>query len=116
MDKFSDKIQDKTQLQRFLGCINYIGDFIKDLRTICLPLYDKLKKNPKPWTAEHMRVVQSIKPLAKGIPCLSLVVEKAKMIVETDALEKGHDDMLKQDINGKESLVCFHFGVWNSAQ
>ena len=31
VDKFLDEIQDKTQLQRFLGCVNYIEDFIKDL-------------------------------------------------------------------------------------
>ena len=115
MDRFPNEIQDKTQLQRFLGCVNYIRDFIKYLGTICLPLYDRLKKNPKPWTAGHSREVQSIKSLAKGIPCLSLVDEKAKMIVETDASEKGYSRILKQKINEKESLVCFHSGVWNSA-
>ncbi|KAA0040831.1 Enzymatic polyprotein [Cucumis melo var. makuwa] len=65
------------QTKRFLGCVNYIGDFIRDLRSICLPLYDRLKKNPKPWTDEHTRAVQSIKSLAKSIPCLSLVDEQA---------------------------------------
>ena len=116
VNKFPNEIQDKTQLQRFLGCVNYIGDFIKDLQTIYLSLYDRLKKNPKSWTVEHSRVVQSIKSLAKGIPCLLLVDEKAKMIVETNASEKGYSGILKQDNNERESLVRFHFGVWNSAQ
>ena len=38
------------------------------------------------------------------------------MIVKIDASDKGYDGILKQDINGKESLVCFHSGVWNNAQ
>ncbi|TYK06666.1 Enzymatic polyprotein [Cucumis melo var. makuwa] len=38
------------------------------------------------------------------------------MIVETDASEKGYGDILKQKINRKESLVCFHSGVWNNVQ
>ena len=90
MDKFLDKIQDKTQLHRFLGCVNYIGDFIKDLQTICLLLYDRLKKNPKPWTVEHTQEVQSTKSLTKGILCLSLVDEKFNLIVKTDASKKGY--------------------------
>ncbi|KAA0052109.1 Enzymatic polyprotein [Cucumis melo var. makuwa] len=116
VDKFPDVIQDKTQLQRFLGCVNYIGDFIRDLRSICLPLYDRLKKNPKPWTDEHTRAVQSIKSLAKSIPCLSLVDEQAKLIIDTDASDIGYGGILKQELNGKISIVRYHSGIWNSAQ
>ena len=94
-DKFPDVIQDKTQLQRFLGCVNYIGDFIHDLRSICLPLYDRLRRNPKPWTYEHTRAVQSIKSLAKSIPCFSFVDEQAKLIIDTDASDIGYRGILK---------------------
>ncbi|KAA0066580.1 Enzymatic polyprotein [Cucumis melo var. makuwa] len=38
------------------------------------------------------------------------------MIVKTNASEKGYDNILKQETNGKESLVCFYSGVCNSAQ
>ena len=31
-DKFPDQILDKTQLQRFLGSLNYILDFYQNLR------------------------------------------------------------------------------------
>ncbi|TYK01213.1 Enzymatic polyprotein [Cucumis melo var. makuwa] len=116
VNKFPDVIQDKTQLQRFLGCVNYIGDFIRDLRSICLPLYDRLKKNLKPWMDEHTRAVQSIKSLAKSIPCLSLVDEQAKLVIDTDASEIGYGGILKQELNGKISIVRYHSGVWNSAQ
>lgn len=108
MDKFSNTIQDKTQLHIFLGCVNYIGDFIKDLRIICLPLYNRLKKNPKPWINEHTQAVQSIKASAEGIPCLSLVDEKVDLIVETNASDLGYSGILKQKINGKEIVVRYH--------
>ena len=34
-DKFPDEILDKTQLQRFLGSLNYISDFYQNLRQQC---------------------------------------------------------------------------------
>ena len=30
-DKFPDGLRDKTQLQRFLGSLNYISEYYKDL-------------------------------------------------------------------------------------
>ncbi|KAA0050194.1 polyprotein [Cucumis melo var. makuwa] len=104
--KISEEVEKERGVPRLV--INYMP-LNKVLKWI------RLKKNPKPWTVEHSRAVKSIKSLAKGIPCLSLMDEKAKMIVETDASEKGYGEILKQDINGKESLVRFHSGVWNSA-
>jgi Reverse transcriptase (RNA-dependent DNA polymerase) len=32
--KFPDELKDKKQLQRFLGCLNYVSDFYKDLAKI----------------------------------------------------------------------------------
>ena len=49
-DKFSDVITDKTQLQRFLGSLNYVADFYKDMRKKCNPLFDRLESNPPPWS------------------------------------------------------------------
>ena len=42
VDKFTNVIIDKTHLQRFLGSLNYIADFYKDLRKQCKPLFDRL--------------------------------------------------------------------------
>ena len=46
--KFSDKILDKTQLQRFLGSLNYISYYYKDLKLVIKFFYNRLKKNPPP--------------------------------------------------------------------
>jgi hypothetical protein len=48
-DKFPNEIQDKNQLQRFLGSLNYISNYYENLRIICKPLYQRLQKNPPPW-------------------------------------------------------------------
>ena len=41
VDRFPNEIKDKKQLQRFLGCLNYVSHYFKDLRIICEPLYKK---------------------------------------------------------------------------
>ncbi|GAV85994.1 hypothetical protein CFOL_v3_29428, partial [Cephalotus follicularis] len=46
--KFPDIITDKKQLQRFLGSLNYIRDFIPKLQYLCTPLYQRLRNNPPP--------------------------------------------------------------------
>nr|KAJ0211747.1 hypothetical protein LSAT_V11C400171540 [Lactuca sativa] len=61
--KFSDEIKVKKQLQRFLGCLNYIHDFFKDLGII----------------------FKHIKQKIPTLLCLNLPHPNAKIIVETDA-------------------------------
>ena len=67
-NKFPDEILDKTQLQRFLGSLNYIADFYQNLRQKCKPLFDRLQTNPPPWTPIHTTVVQEIKKICQDTP------------------------------------------------
>jgi len=117
-NKFPDEIKDKTQLQRFLGCLNYVHDFFKDLGIICKPLYQRLKKKPEPWTQEHTKIVQHIKEKVKYLPCLNIPQPNAHIIVETDASDLGFGGILKQrlDDSTKEDLVRFYSGSWNDTQ
>lgn len=39
VEKFSDKIQDKNSLRCFLGCVNYIADFVNNIRLLCAHLF-----------------------------------------------------------------------------
>jgi hypothetical protein len=59
--KFSDKILDKTQLQRVLGSLNYVLDFYPNMSRITKLLYDKLRKNHVSWSDEHIRIIRQIK-------------------------------------------------------
>lgn len=61
VNRFPTELKDKTQLQRFLGCLNYVYDFIPNIRTICLPLFIRLKKNPPPWDDSMTGSVRQLK-------------------------------------------------------
>jgi hypothetical protein len=84
-NKFPDQILDKTQLQRFLGCVNYVSDFIPNLSDLLKPLYARLNKNPTPWTDTHTSVVKTIKLKVKHLPFLSRSDPSAFKSVETDS-------------------------------
>ena len=49
IENFSEKIEDRKQLERFLGCLTYASDFIKDLAKLRKLLQQKLKKEVS-WT------------------------------------------------------------------
>jgi hypothetical protein len=117
-DKFPDVILDKTQLQRFLGSLNYIAEFYQNLRHQCKPLFDRLQKNPPPWTKAHTAIVQLIKSHVKTLPCLGIPSPDSFKIVETDASELGYGGILKQKVtpDSSEQIVRFYSGNWNPAQ
>ena len=116
-DKFPDEIKDRKQLQRFLGCLNYVADFFPKLRQTCAVLYNRLRKNPKPWSAQHTRIVQQVKQYVKSLPCLGIPHPDAFMIVETDASNLGYGGILKQKLGCQnEQLVRFHSGLWHGPQ
>lgn len=47
--KFPNEIKDKKQLQHFLGSLNYVLKFLKDISQLCAPLKQRLEKDPIPW-------------------------------------------------------------------
>ena len=114
--KFPSEIKDKTQLQRFLGCINYIADFIPNIRIICAPLFSRLRKNPPAWNNEMTQAIIQIKQLVKKLPCLGIPNPEAFLIVETDASDLGYGGILKQKISDKEQIVRYHSGIWHPSQ
>ncbi|XP_060192569.1 uncharacterized protein LOC132622066 [Lycium barbarum] len=115
--KFADIITDKTQLQRFLGSLNYISPFYKDLAKNTAILYDRLK-NPKPWTDDHTQAIRRIKGKVHNLPCLTLANPTWQKIIETDASDIGYGGILKQySLDDKqEYLVQFYSGKWNNSQ
>jgi len=114
--RFPNKINDKNQLQRFLGCLNYVSEFTPEIRIIAKPLYNRLRKNPKQWENEHSRAVIKIKELVQNLPCLRMHNPEAFMIIETDASKIGFGGILKQKLNDKEQIVKYHSGIWNDTQ
>ncbi|XP_061372762.1 uncharacterized protein LOC133315201 [Gastrolobium bilobum] len=115
-DKFPNQIIDKTQLQRFLGCLNYIADFFPQLNNLIKPLHNRLKKDPPPWTDVHTDVVKQVKAKVKELPCLYLPNPQAFKIVETDASDISYGGILKQRVSDKEHIIAYTSKHWNSAQ
>ena len=117
-DKFPDVITDKTQLQRFLGSLNYVTDFYKDMRKQCKPLFDLLKTNPPTWSDVHSSHVKQIKSYVKTLPCLSIPTVDAFKIVETDASDIGYGGILKQRVSSGSPNKLFvsiqGFGIMHS--
>ena len=115
-EKFPDQILDKTQLQRFLGSLNYVLDFCPNINRLAKPLHDRLKKNPVPWSHEHTSIVKYIKKQVVSIPCLHLPDPLLPKIVETDASDIGYGGILKQKRNQHEHIIQFTSGHWNDCQ
>ena len=115
-NKFPDEIKDKTQLQRFLGSLNYVAKFYPNLRILIKPLFQRLKKNLVPWSKEHTKVVKQVKSQVKELPCLGILHPDAFPIIETDASNIGYGGILKQDFQNKISIVRFHSSVWSGPQ
>ena len=117
-DKFPDVIIDKTQLQRFLGSLNYVADFYKDMRKQCKPLFEWLQSNPPPWFDVHTSLVKQIQSHVKTLPCLGIPTVDAFKIVETDTSDIGYGGILKQRVSrgSSEQIVHFYSGIWNNAQ
>lgn len=102
VNKFPSELKDKPQLQRFLGCLNYISDFIPNLRTIFLPLFKRLRKNPPPWDASMTESVRKLKQLVKKLPYLGVPYPRENLIVEIDALDLGFGGIIKQILSDTE--------------
>ncbi|WMV41541.1 hypothetical protein MTR67_034926 [Solanum verrucosum] len=96
----------KTQLQRFLGSLNYISPFYKNLSRDLAPLYDRQKKDhKKPWTNSLTDLVKTIKERVKSLPCLTLANPAWPKIVETDASNIGIDPPWITKARGKGSYT-----------
>jgi hypothetical protein len=116
-EKFPDKILDKTQLQRFLGSLNYVSHFYKNCASDRRLLNQRLKKEAGPWTDAHTEAVRKIKAKVKQLPILHVANDNYDKIVESDASNLGWGAVLKQkNPQGKEEVIQFASGLWNSAE
>ena len=112
-NKFPDEIKDKTQLQGFLGSLNYVAEYYPNLIILIKPLFQRLKKNHLPWSNEHTQVVKQVKSQVKELPCLGILHPEAFPIIKTEASNIGYGGILKTDFQNKISIVRFHSDIWS---
>lgn len=109
-------LKHKTQLQRFLGFLNYVSNFYQDCASDRKILNKRLGKNPPDWSNIHTKAVQKIKAKVKSLPILYVADDQAFNIVESDASNVGWGGVLKQRIGKEEQVVQFASGALNLAK
>ena len=114
--QFLDQILDKTQLQRFLGSLNYIRPFYKGQAADIHLLQQRLKKNPAKWSTEMTLAVQKIKAKVLDLPPLSLPQGLGQLIIDTDASSHTWGGVLIEVINGKEQVCGYGSGSFKAAE
>ena len=115
IEKFPDKIEDRKQLERFLGCLTYASYFIKDLAKLRKPLQGKLKKEQTwTWTNLDTQIVQDLKKRCKKLPVLTLPNVDDDLVLETDASNYHWGAILK--IKKDNKLCRYSSGSFNKAE
>ena len=67
---------------KFLGCLNYSSDFIKDLVKERQKLQKLLtKKNQTGWSEKHTTIVKRLKDMCSNLPKLRLPNENDNLIL-----------------------------------
>lgn len=73
-------------MQKLLGFINYVRDFVPNLSEISAPLRELLKKNINfEWLDTHNKCLQNIKNLIANAPTLKAFDFNQKITIQADA-------------------------------
>ncbi|PWA56012.1 reverse transcriptase [Artemisia annua] len=102
-----DKLEDRKQIQKVLGCVNYIAEqgFLKNLAKERKALQKKISEKIRwEWTPSDTQLVQNIKTNVQCLPEPYNPETKDFLIVETDASDDNWAGCMKAIQNGKELL------------
>ena len=90
--------QDKKDVQRLLGPINYVGKFVPSLAEITAPLREVIRKN-KEWTSEEKQAnaFQWIKDVIVSKKYLAFYDVSKPVAIQVDACKSGIGAVLIQD-------------------
>lgn len=108
IQNFPSAISDKTQLQRFLGCLTYAEAYIPKLAEMRKPLQAKLKKDVLwSWKDSDTAYVEKVKRQVKNLPVLYHPGPEGQMIIETDASKDFWGAVLKAKTSNGEQLCRY---------
>jgi hypothetical protein len=89
---------DKTTLQSFLGMVNYMKRYSKDLTQLSHPLRDLVKEGTiYRWDPEHQVAFDALKEEIARSPTLAFYDQGKHHVIQTDASLKGLGAVLLQD-------------------
>ena len=111
---FPEELRTREMIHKFLGCLNYSSDFIKDLAKERHELQNLLtKKNQTGWSKKHTMIVKRLKDICSDLPKLRLPNENDNLILQTDASDKYWATILKTDLG---EICCYTRGTFNNNQ
>ena len=90
--------KNETDLKRFLGMVNYLGQYTLALAELQPPL-DRLYKKDTVWRwdPEHQRAFDGIKSVISSLPVLANFDAKAEHTIQCDASKQGLGAVLLQE-------------------
>ncbi|GBO28222.1 Transposon Ty3-G Gag-Pol polyprotein [Araneus ventricosus] len=101
--------KNKTELQAFLGLLNFYHSFLKDKATIAEPLNRLLEKNADwKWTSAHEKAFAAVKELLSSDSVLVPFNEKLPLILTCDASPYGVGYVLSHLMtDGREAPIVY---------
>nr|KAJ0216629.1 hypothetical protein LSAT_V11C300116250 [Lactuca sativa] len=104
---FPNVLEDKKQLQRFLGVLTYAETYIEKLAAMRKPLQAKLKKDVIwNWSNADTDYIKKIKKVLINFPKLYLPNIEDSLIIETDASDEFWGGVLKAKNPKNEEQIC----------
>ena len=106
IENFSKKSKDRKQLGRFLGCLAYASDFIKNLVKLRKSLQQKFKKEVSwIWTINDTKIVQNFKRMCKNLAVLNLPNEGDDLVFEIDVSNEHWSCLLYTSPSPRDGLL-----------
>ncbi|GJR84653.1 putative reverse transcriptase domain-containing protein [Tanacetum coccineum] len=107
LHNFPDVLEDKKQLQKFLGVLTYAETYIEKLAKMRQPLQGKLKKDIVwNWTQSDTDYIKKIKKIFIVFPKLYLPSNEDFLIIETDASKDIWGRILKAKTPDNNEKIC----------
>ncbi len=90
--------KDKATLQSFLGMVNYMKRYTKELTKLCHPLRELIKaKTIFDWQSQHQEAFKAVKKELSSTPVLAFYDKTKRHIIQIDASLRGLGVVLLQE-------------------
>ncbi|KAL2226502.1 UNVERIFIED_CONTAM: movement protein [Sesamum indicum] len=116
---FPDVLKDKKQLQSFLGVVNFVGIFIKDLaryRKDFRPLLKETESSKWKWEEIHTKRVRELKQVCSNLPKLAIPQDGDELVVYTDANDYRWAAVLMKKTTTGEEPCRYTGGLFSEQQ
>ncbi|CDP19118.1 unnamed protein product [Coffea canephora] len=113
---FPEENLSKTQVQQFVGVVNYVREFIPKASPERGPLTKMLRKKPPLWGPSQTQAIQILKKELQNLPTLH-IPSNGKKILQTDANDKYWGAvLLEEDEQGTKHCCGFASGKFKVSE